>query len=78
MSLNLFISTLYLIGLRFLVKCASIVVDIKLKTLEVYISEIRDFTHPRSEEFIRLNSKLWEVKAGLTNTEVFQGIRIIK
>lgn len=53
-------------------------IDIKLKALQVYISEIRDFTHPRSEEFIRLNSKLWGVKVGLTNAEVFQSIRIIK
>ena len=53
-------------------------IDIKLKALHVYKSEIRDFTHPRSEEFIRLNSKLWGVKVGLTNAEVFQSIRIIK
>lgn len=53
-------------------------IDIKLKALQVYISEIRDFTHPRSEEFIRLNSKLWGVKTGLTNVEVFQSIRIIR
>ena len=53
-------------------------IDIKLKALHVYVSEMRDFTHPRSEEFIKLNSKLWGVKAGLMNAEVFQGIRIIK
>lgn len=53
-------------------------IDIKLKALQVYTSEIRDFTHPRSEEFIKLNSKLWGVKAGLTNAEVFQSIRIIR
>ena len=53
-------------------------IDIKLKAMQLYISEIKDFTHPRSEEFIRLNSRLWGIKAGLNNAEVFQSIRIIK
>jgi len=53
-------------------------IDIKLEAMKVYISEIRDFTHPRSEEFLRLNSKLWGIKAGLKNAEVFQVVRIIK
>lgn len=53
-------------------------IDLKLEALKAYKSEIRNFPHPRSEEFIRLNSKLWGVKAGLPNAEIFQSIRIIK
>jgi len=53
-------------------------IDIKIKAMKAYISEIKDSTHPRSEEFILLNSKLWGFKIGLTNAEVFQSIRMIK
>lgn len=53
-------------------------IDVKLKALQAYVSEIRDFSHPRSEEFIRLNSRLWGIKAGLMNAEVFQSIRIVR
>ena len=40
-------------------------VDIKLKAMKAYSSELRDFPQPRSLKGIELNAKMWGIKTGL-------------
>lgn len=53
-------------------------IDIKLKALEEYKSELREYPHPRSLEGVELIAKNWEMKVGLSYTEAFKAVRIIK
>jgi len=53
-------------------------VDIKLKALEEYKSELREYPHPRSLEGVELIAKNWGMKVGLSYTEAFKTVRIIK
>ncbi len=52
--------------------------DIKLKALKEYKTELRNFPHPRSIEAVKLNAQMWGVKVGLKYSEVFKILRIIK
>ena len=52
-------------------------IDLKLKALECYESELRDFPHPRSLEAVRLNARLWGAKTGLEYAEAFECVRCI-
>lgn len=52
--------------------------DLKLKAMETYKTELREFPHPRSLEGIRLNSKHWGMKTGLKEAEAFKCVRIMK
>jgi len=47
----------------------------KIEAMKIYKSEIRDFPHPRSLEGIKLNAKMWGLKAGLKFAEAFQLVR---
>lgn len=53
-------------------------IDVKLKALEEYKSEIREYPHPRSLEGVRLIAKNWGMKVGLNYAEAFNIVRIIK
>jgi len=53
-------------------------VDIKLKSLEKYKTELREYPHPRSLEGIKLIARLWGMKVGLNYAEAFKVVRIIK
>lgn len=50
----------------------------KLKAMEIYKSELRDYPHPRSIEGIRLNAEYWGMHVGLKYAEAFKTIRIIR
>ena len=53
-------------------------IDTKIKAMAAYQSELRDFPHPRSLEFIEMNAKNWGVKTGLSYAEAFKTVRCIK
>lgn len=53
-------------------------IDLKLRALKCYESEVRDFPHPRSFEGVKLNSRVWGMKVGLEFAEAFQCIRVVK
>ena len=52
--------------------------DLKLKAMSEYETELRNFPHPRSLENIKLNAKHWGVRVGLKYAEAFKTIRVIK
>jgi LmbE family N-acetylglucosaminyl deacetylase len=53
-------------------------IDIKLKALEKYKTELKEYTHPRSLEGIELIAKCWGMKVGLEYAEAYKTVRIIK
>jgi len=53
-------------------------IDIKLKALKKYQTELRESSHPRSLEGVKLIAKLWGMKVGLNYAEAFKSVRIIK
>lgn len=52
--------------------------NLKLKAMKCYKSELKDFPHPRSLEGIKLNAKYNGMRIGLKYAEVFKCIKIIK
>jgi LmbE family N-acetylglucosaminyl deacetylase len=50
--------------------------EIKIKALKEYETELRDFPHPRSLKAVELYAKQWGVKMGFEATEAFKTIRI--
>ena len=50
-------------------------VELKIKALGYYVSELRDFPHPRSLEGIELSSKVWGMKVGVECAEAFECVR---
>ena len=53
-------------------------IDLKLKAMSEYETELKNFPHPRSLENIKLNAKHWGVRVGLKYAEAFKTIRVIK
>lgn len=53
-------------------------IDIKLKALERYKTELKEYPHPRSLKAIELIAQNWGVKVGLRYVEAFEMVRIIK
>ena len=53
-------------------------IDIKLKALEKYKTELREFPHPRSLKSVKLTASLWGMKLGLDYAEAFKVVKIIK
>ena len=49
---------------------------IKINALNEYITELRDFPHPRSVKAVELNAKYWGVKMGFKAAEAFKTVRI--
>ena len=52
--------------------------DLKLKAMSEYKTELKDFPHPRSLEGIRKNAELWGMKVGLKYAEAFKVVRMVK
>lgn len=52
--------------------------DLKLKALKCYKSEIREFPHSRSLQAVELNAKAWGIKVGLKYVEAFKSVRVIR
>ena len=53
-------------------------IDIKLKAMEAYISELRDYPHPRSIEALRIISQYRGIEVGLRNAEAFMLMRELR
>jgi len=52
-------------------------IELKIKALECYKSEVESFPHPRSAESVHSNAKCWGTKVGLKYAEAFKCIRRI-
>ena len=52
--------------------------EIKLKAMQLYDSEVQPFPHPRSLEALRATARRWGSVAGLEAAEAFQLIRSIR
>lgn len=52
--------------------------DLKVKAMEAYASELCQYPHPRSIEGINLSAKYQGLRAGKLTAEAFKSIRIIK
>lgn len=52
--------------------------DLKIKAMEEYISELCEYPHPRSLEGINLNAKYLGLRIGKKAVEAFECVRIIK
>jgi LmbE family N-acetylglucosaminyl deacetylase len=52
--------------------------DLKMKAMAEYKSELKNHPHPRSVEGIKQNAQLWGMKSGLKYAEVFKLVRLIK
>lgn len=53
-------------------------IQYKIKAMEVYTSEIRNYPHPRSLEGINIDAKSWGLKTGLEYAEAFKLGRMIR
>jgi len=53
-------------------------IDVKLRALEEYKSELREYPHPRSLEGVKLIAKYLGMKVGLNYAEAFKTVRIVK
>jgi LmbE family N-acetylglucosaminyl deacetylase len=53
-------------------------IDIKLKVLGKYKTELKKYPHPRSLEGVKLIAKNWGIKVGLEYAEAFKCARMIK
>jgi len=52
--------------------------DLKIKAMEEYISELREYPHPRSLNGIELNAKYQGMRVGKIAVEAFKSVRILK
>ena len=53
-------------------------IDLKVKAMEQYKSELREYPHPRSIKGIRRNAENWGMKVGLPCAEAFKLVRMLK
>ena len=53
-------------------------IEIKIKAMKFYESEIRSFPHPRSPEALRINAQRWGSVVGCECAEAFELIRSIR
>ena len=51
---------------------------IKIKAMGVYKSELKNFSHPRSLEGIKLNAQCWGMRVGHKYVEAFKTVRVIR
>lgn len=53
-------------------------IDLKLKAMNEYASELRQYPHPRSLKGIELNSRYNGMRIGTEHAEAFKSVRVIK
>ena len=53
-------------------------IELKLKSMEKYTSELCQYPHPRSLEGIELNAKYQGMRVGKKHVEAFKSVRVIK
>ena len=56
----------------------SATIDFKIRAMELYQPELRDFPYPRSLKGIRLNAEQWGMKVGVSYAEAFKVVRLIR
>ena len=52
--------------------------ELKIKAMTVYKSELKNFPHPRSLEGIRLSAQYWGMRVGQKHVEPFKVVRIVQ
>ena len=52
--------------------------ECKVKAMQMYRSELRDYPHPRSLEGIRISAQNWGMKSGVQFAEAFQILRELR
>jgi len=52
--------------------------EVKLRAIEKYKSELRDFPHPRSLKGVMIDAEYWGMCSGLGYAEAFKSIRILR
>jgi LmbE family N-acetylglucosaminyl deacetylase len=50
----------------------------KVRAMQAYRKELRNFPHPRSVEGIKLNAQYWGMRTGLGYAEAFELVRLLK
>jgi len=50
-------------------------INLKKRALKEYVSEIRQYPHPRSLRAVELNSEYWGLRIGVRNAEAFMCVR---
>ncbi len=53
-------------------------IDLKIKAIKEYTSELCEYPHPRSLEGIKLNAKYQGMRVGKQYVEAFKSVRVIK
>jgi len=53
-------------------------IDLKLKAMKEYKTELKSAPHPRSLAGIKLSAKIWGMKVGMKYAEAFKSVRILK
>lgn len=53
-------------------------IDLKIKAMQEYKTEFKEYPHPRSPEAIKLNANYWGVRVSLEHAEAFKSIRLIR
>ena len=53
-------------------------IDLKIKAMSEYKTELRDYPHPRSLEGVKLNAEHWGMNTGLKYAEAFKVVRMVK
>ncbi len=53
-------------------------IDTKTKAMGKYISELREYPHPRSLKGVRLNAENWGMRVGMAYAEAFKTVRVLK
>jgi LmbE family N-acetylglucosaminyl deacetylase len=52
--------------------------EIKIRAMQIYESEIRQFPHPRSPEALTAVASRWGTVAGIQSAEAFKLLRLIR
>ena len=52
--------------------------ECKVKAMQMYRSELRDYPHPRSLDGIRISAQNWGMKSGVQFAEAFQILRELR
>lgn len=53
-------------------------IDAKIRAMEAYATEVRQFPHPRSSEALRVQARRWGAVVGMEYAEAFELVRSIR
>lgn len=52
--------------------------ELKIKAMRRYVSEVREFPHPRSKKAMRITGARWGIQVGCSAAEAFEVVRMIR